>query len=1252
MSNIPSRPGTKKSQKVHYRPSTNASIRPNPPGHIPRRLSTRGSIKPLSEADTAAETVLTEATSFIPRASYQAPRGCDPRLVHLIQKYLDKTQLEVNFRSLLGILLNRNDLPYNPYPGLTVRLRPYSEKFYMDSFTAEHIEYALGMALQETQLLNLFTVKDNPFVWGLSSVLRCVDAGVLQRYRWLLDNLTPNPEDVNTEEDYTVQVMTALVGQTVFQGTFYTHTHCVEVRLEYLITGPDLSQGLSVFVNSVMKDIDGLVSHSHHKLLGINVPVQITEDGKVWEHDFWDPQRLDTDKGMFLQIVSDAVIGNKYILVECVFQLNPLQSTYIRGRKQYGMNFIQLVDDMREEGLSSFTEFPMSTLHEGVFLNQAHAESYILMFMPQIAHVDTQNIQLASARAASQMTEASRPRNRRNSTLESDRHSIHIHVHGRLEHFRPRKIRIDGFKLGNDPGYGPFAWQIVTPFKNHLQREMAAHHPQVDLFDIIYNAILLVLTDRILHQKEILHEIYRVLHSTVGRLHQLTEHNKAIRALMRGFADTDDVYFIRHLLGGLKRDTEELLANSLQERSNDMTTVGQAMSGLIDELLSPTDFVFGSSTHLQQIVQTLRSMDNYCTTLLIQLAEDTTQWCPSFQELLTKIQDTFPEDIKRPETRLKKQRDHKRTGLRSWEADSIFRHGKEEEHIMKHEDFVLNVQMCIERDTSPKIMTVESVLMKYLIDTHLDEVWHSFLIELFLNQYLLPNPYPRLISRLRQGAMRMDLCYEKSSGVLKRILSGNPQLVDPDNYIYQLPACEGFGIKSILSILDVGSYVPVAQMVREKFQPKNYIQRKGPYRVGICLAIAGQTTLYGKLQPYLNEVELHEHYYIQGPRGSNREVHQLFTRIVYSHVVDLIKENAYPVLGVYMGEDHIRWTWEDILNKQQPFSNEFEMVCSRSEPIYFKAYVLMDGWRYVAVKKYFLLHFLTDDGLVKEQYFPDNPQAFYQSVFLTKERAAFHYQNCGLRSGNPLSVPNVRVAQHSLDKQLMKAAEKCQWLSVHRQLLIRALMRQEKNERLVESWRMLHSMAGQAEYICFLIEALQDLVTFALEYAKWLELEEEQQSTVVSGKQKQDPLDLRILSQMTMAFHQKLTIVCDWRISMAADVFCDYILDKLKEVEEKDSVTGELFVALEEETVPRLEYVKDMIRAIQDMLSGDVHNISPEAQSVVSNIEANVDIRPSSVESFRLDNPDQYQKRPKANHRIVVEDDLLYRPRQRQLMFR
>ena len=32
-----------------------------------------------------------------------------------------------------------------------------------------------------------------------------------------------------------------------------------------------------------------------------------------------------------------------------------------------------------------------------------------------------------------------------------------------------------------------------------------------------------------------------------------------------------------------------------------MATVGQAVAGVIDDLLAPTDFVFGSATHLQQV---------------------------------------------------------------------------------------------------------------------------------------------------------------------------------------------------------------------------------------------------------------------------------------------------------------------------------------------------------------------------------------------------------------------------------------------------------------------------------------------------------------------------------------------------------------------------------------------------------------------------------------------------------------------------
>ena len=49
--------------------------------------------------------------------------------------------------------------------------------------------------------------------------------------------------------------------------------------------------------------------------------------------------------------------------------------------------------------------------------------------------------------------------------LEDDYHYIHRHVHQRLQHHRPRRAKIDGFRFGEDPGSGPFAWQITSPIK-------------------------------------------------------------------------------------------------------------------------------------------------------------------------------------------------------------------------------------------------------------------------------------------------------------------------------------------------------------------------------------------------------------------------------------------------------------------------------------------------------------------------------------------------------------------------------------------------------------------------------------------------------------------------------------------------------------------------------------------------------------------------------------------------------------------
>lgn len=56
-------------------------------------------------------------------------------------------------------------------------------------------------------------------------------------------------------------------------------------------------------------------------------------------------------------------------------------------------------------------------------------------------------------------------------------------------------------------------------------------------------------------------------------------------------------------------------------------------------------------------------------------------------------------------------------------------------------------------------------------------------------------------------------------------------------------------------------------------------------QAGICLALSGPSILYGKMQPFLNEVELHEHYYIQGPPGCSGDGIQLFAMMGTIHRV-------------------------------------------------------------------------------------------------------------------------------------------------------------------------------------------------------------------------------------------------------------------------------------------------------------------------------------------------------------------------------
>jgi hypothetical protein len=57
---------------------------------------------------------------------------------------------------------------------------------------------------------------------------------------------------------------------------------------------------------------------------------------------------------------------------------------------------------------------------------------------------------------------------------------------------------------------------------------------------------------------------------------------------------------------------------------------------------------------------------------------------------------------------------------------------------------------------------------------------------------------------------------------------------------------------------------------------------------------------------------------------------------VQAHVGEMIESATFPIVGVIMGLEHVRWSWRDIVNKRHGFWLELEMTAERHEPIYMK----------------------------------------------------------------------------------------------------------------------------------------------------------------------------------------------------------------------------------------------------------------------------------------------------------------------------
>ncbi|XP_077995877.1 uncharacterized protein LOC144449240 [Glandiceps talaboti] len=1195
-------------------------------------------LKPITEKDSDGSDMSegSDDEELISRQRYNYEPPTDPQVaanISMMLKYLNDTDIDNVVSQLCYSLLNRPELPYNPYPGFVRRLRRHSEKFHMSMKDSKSIKELLENQVYATSIPHVWGSKKSNRVWGLHDMVQAVDTKSLQRFDWLIKDLTPDVSTVYNEEHYSVQVAISLVGPAVFFGTFYDDPPSVNVRVEYLIFGPDLNRAAQLFIEAIINDVNNTVlKQTPHVFLGMDVPGTNEKFPDTTINDLWTPDMMDTRREDFEAALVSSIQKAKPITMECVFMLDQYKDIYKRGNKQYLFHFVDTKDGKAEEDLvASFGEFPYITAREGIFCKKAHIEAYLSMYMIREERIDFDNVK--GYENPSQVIKPLPPPER---STESGRRKASSAIDGRQskdpkpgvratgpqQNAQRKKVLTDGFKI-KDNAYLPEGWKATSPIRESFQRRIARMHPEADIFKTAHLMLLLFLMDKNSFGEEFAIELYKLLHSTAARLNNSMQLNTVLQELIRKFeSDNADSLFVQNQFLNYRKKLLELFNNDLQECSSNHQIIHKALKRKLDDLTERTESGVEILPVTLETNIKLRKVNFYCLCIFLHLVEDALAVCPKLDGLIDAYMQTFPDELPRPHTRLLPiPPPEEGVPPKQPIPPEKFKHGVEELDIIQHDRQFINIQNCIEAGDKPGIMAMEAVLMQYLIDTKVDLMYENFLSALLSEQHLPPNPYPRLISVFRHGGMKMDLWGESSDVLNKKLVPGGAKIMDSENYIYHHSGCDVYGHDTALASIDVPNFQKVA-VIAKQFVNKDFPQRKGQFKIAMVFAVSGFSPLYGAMVPYLDKLELHEHCYFKGPMGCHGEAIQIFIDIIREHIHTLTSDGTIVVMGLYVG-DEARWSVDDVNKKTHSLEIEVANAIENKKPVYLKMYRPI-GWRYLCVIKHLLLHYVENAEDDYRIFYEANPASLYQNILFSHEKAAFHFQQGGPEDRyNPYSGGNLKTTNIYIKGQVEDAIHKQDYLSVFRWILTRSLINKQ-HCYLADCWRMMHSTANQIEYLIALNKSMQDLIIYDLEsdsvIAAAMKLRRNpppppppntkkkvvQPRTVTPPPEEKAALKMSVLGRMATAYRQKLDIVLKSGCSFAPRALPDYIKTKLKALTERDQETTELFLSVDYGTIPVLEEINDLMGPLLQATAYDIYLACPDIQNLVTAIKAEV----------------------------------------------
>ncbi|XP_072044061.1 uncharacterized protein [Amphiura filiformis] len=1092
------------------------------------------------------------------------------------------TRLQDMMSNLLRMLLSLTKLPYNPYPGFVSRLRPVAEGFQVFDMTS--VSSSGDKKIMKTSVSGMYGLQGCDNVWGLKHMVHVMNGKGLKGYDWLIQDVTPK-RIVGIEEHsgYSGQILVALVGPAAFTESLYGHVDTVDVRLEYVIYGLDVNVGLDLFVSSIVEDIEVITRDTcPHQLLGVSVPL-VSADTSPCEKQSSSvlvstSSRPKTNAG---KSKTATVRASHTTLLKTAIRssTSSLARAFTSGDSTNSKGTPSVPEVWTIEDIHNRQDEFVSAIHRATNARQPitmqcvytmnkekqyfkrGSKQYVLHFIETREDSDEESLFSFAKLPFITVHEGVFLKKADCETymMTMNRHS---HIAREIEAAKTSQasvLRAQQMFAGSDDAECeekvPYLDIVVAPIKLHFEQTISTLDPVMDAFKVAHLILNQILLERTRWHNDILVEIQRFFHSTAHRWHVAMCHNTLIQQVIQC-----------QVQGVMSHQHQDMLTQAVRQ-----------YRGVLIHVLD-TAFVVEERYRIKSAVK--RNHQNIPSEV---------KTCQSKADMKNR--------------KSKTPLSHQASSSPVKEVPQVVPHGVEDKRITQQRNIFVDVETAKQESRWPRIIVDDAVLIQYLVDVKLDQVWREFLLDLFSKPWLPPNPYLCLIAHLRQAALRMQLCQETNQQLASHLLHfQSVKTVDETNAVCTIPGYNVYGGNAALVGLDTNTsgFLKIAAVTKGVTR-RLMMTRKGQFQIFHGTAVGGLCPLYGQLVPYLTQLVVHEYYYIKGPMGVHSEAIQLFAKVAYEQVTEIMEPNLV-ILGVYFGESDL-FPIQQILDNKEQFMSHLIHAVNDKHDISIKLYQAI-GWRYLCIVKYLSFHYLYVDNAQDrcEPFYPYSSLQFYRSVFLDQKEASFHFEQVKCIDGiSPCNSSGLSQVTDELDEQIrdfMKDSH--DMMEVYKLLLTRALINKDVDS-IAELWRVFHSVAFQMDYVNSLNQALQDLIQLTLENPGHMVSLKHQDQNRHSTSTKVHLLNEDTLVQFYQAYRDKFKDVIRDPCAFAPVSLIRLVETKLGDISDANSlsVPGTL---LDKKTLGILQDIAELILPIKDITAADMLNICPRTQQILQEV--------------------------------------------------